>query len=203
MSNMKDFLDPPVVKDLANNLKLCWGNSSYICVIKISLCELSIIWQNHLKFYAKKNLENTTKNTLISPNFLLWKCWWKEQFLHSLGQIEVPSLQICSKINSLRCTERMSWDNSKTNISLHNNFTTPWILQLVGLIRYFQKSCDFKLDCDCENESRCKFTETNTRRYVRARKFYTRRSNKKVDSIETGRIAIGDLLPWSNLEKCM
>ena len=39
--------------------------------------------------------------------------------------------------------------------------------------------------------------------YLVARKFYIRRNNSNVDSIETGRIVIADLLPWSDLEKCM
>ena len=30
-----------------------------------------------------------------------------------------------------------------------------------------------------------------------------RKNNNKVNSIETGRIVIADLLPWSDLEKCM
>ena len=36
-----------------------------------------------------------------------------------------------------------------------------------------------------------------------SRKFYIRRNNNKVNSIKTGRIAIADLLPLSDLEKCM
>ena len=35
------------------------------------------------------------------------------------------------------------------------------------------------------------------------RKFYIRRNNNNVDSIETGRIVIGHLFPWSDLEKYM
>ena len=38
---------------------------------------------------------------------------------------------------------------------------------------------------------------------VRARKFHIRRNNNKVNSIETGRIEIADLLPLSDLEKGM
>ena len=34
-------------------------------------------------------------------------------------------------------------------------------------------------------------------------KFYIWRNNSKVDSIETGRIEIAHLLPWSDLEKCI
>ena len=37
----------------------------------------------------------------------------------------------------------------------------------------------------------------------RSRKFCIRRNNNKVDSIETGRIVIAHLLPWSDLEKYM
>ena len=33
------------------------------------------------------------------------------------------------------------------------------------------------------------------------KKFYMRRNNDKVDSIETVRIVIAHLLPWSDLEK--
>ena len=36
-----------------------------------------------------------------------------------------------------------------------------------------------------------------------ARKFYIRKNNRKVDSIETGCIVIAHLFPWSNLEKCI
>ena len=39
--------------------------------------------------------------------------------------------------------------------------------------------------------------------YLWARKFYIRRNNNKVDSIETGHILIADLLPRSDLEKYM
>ena len=35
------------------------------------------------------------------------------------------------------------------------------------------------------------------------RKFYIRKNNNKINSIEIGRIVIADLLPLSNLEKCM
>ena len=35
------------------------------------------------------------------------------------------------------------------------------------------------------------------------RKFYIRRNNNKVNAIETGNIAIADLLSWSGLENCM
>ena len=38
---------------------------------------------------------------------------------------------------------------------------------------------------------------------MKARKFYIRRNYKKVDSIETGRMVIAHLFPWSDLEKCM
>ena len=34
-------------------------------------------------------------------------------------------------------------------------------------------------------------------------KFYVRRNNGKVDSIETGRVVIAHLIPWSDLEKYM
>ena len=36
-----------------------------------------------------------------------------------------------------------------------------------------------------------------------SRKFYIRRNNNKVDSIETGRIVVARFFPWSDLEKCM
>ena len=39
--------------------------------------------------------------------------------------------------------------------------------------------------------------------YVLSRKFYIRGNNNNVDSIETGRIVIANLLPWSGWEKCM
>ena len=35
------------------------------------------------------------------------------------------------------------------------------------------------------------------------KKFFIRRNNNKVDSIETGRIVIADFRRWSDLEKCM
>ena len=38
---------------------------------------------------------------------------------------------------------------------------------------------------------------------VLPKKFYIRRNNNKIDSIQTGCIVIADLLPWSDLEKCM
>ena len=38
---------------------------------------------------------------------------------------------------------------------------------------------------------------------IQPRKFYGRRNNNKVDSIETGLIVIADLLPWSDLEVCV
>ena len=38
---------------------------------------------------------------------------------------------------------------------------------------------------------------------IPTKKFYVRRNKNKVDSFETGHIAIADLLPWSDLEKCM
>ena len=37
--------------------------------------------------------------------------------------------------------------------------------------------------------------------FIFPRKFYIRRNNNKIDSIETGRIVIAHLLPWSDLEK--
>ena len=40
-------------------------------------------------------------------------------------------------------------------------------------------------------------------KYLYSRKFYIRRNNNKVNSIETGRIVIADLLPLSDLGKCM
>ena len=39
--------------------------------------------------------------------------------------------------------------------------------------------------------------------WVKARKFYIRRGNNKVDSIEIEHIVTVDLFPWSDLEKCM
>ena len=39
--------------------------------------------------------------------------------------------------------------------------------------------------------------------YLLPRKFYVRRNNNKYDSIETRRIEIAHLLPWSDLENCM
>ena len=38
---------------------------------------------------------------------------------------------------------------------------------------------------------------------VQSRKFYIRRNNSEVDSIETGRIVIAHLFILSDLEKCM
>ena len=35
------------------------------------------------------------------------------------------------------------------------------------------------------------------------RKFFIRKNNNKVNSIETERIVIANLLPWSGLKKCM
>ena len=35
------------------------------------------------------------------------------------------------------------------------------------------------------------------------RKFYIRKNNNKADTIETGRIVIAHVRPWSDLEKCM
>ena len=37
--------------------------------------------------------------------------------------------------------------------------------------------------------------------FIFPRKFYIRRNNNKIDSIETGRIVIAHLLPWNGLEK--
>ena len=37
----------------------------------------------------------------------------------------------------------------------------------------------------------------------KSRKLHIRRNNSKVGSIETRRIVIADLYPWSDLEKCM
>ena len=39
------------------------------------------------KFMPEMYLRHTTKNTLISPNFLVWEFCGKTQFLHSFGGI--------------------------------------------------------------------------------------------------------------------
>ena len=41
-------------------------------------------------FKKKKKLENTTKNILILPNFLVWKCWWKDSFRIVSGKSKSP-----------------------------------------------------------------------------------------------------------------
>ena len=42
-----------------------------------------------LNFMMSRFKMNTAKNTVISPNFLVWKFCGKAQFLHSFGQITV------------------------------------------------------------------------------------------------------------------
>ena len=49
----------------------------------------------------------------------------------------------------------------------------------------------------------CKVLSHKDKNKVLPRKFYTRRNNNKVNSIETECIVIADLLPLSDLEKCM
>ena len=44
------------------------------------------------------------------------------------------------------------------------------------------------------------FGENNN---VKSKKFYIRRNNSEVDSVETGRIVIAHLFILSDLEKCM
>ena len=53
------------------------------------------------------------------------------------------------------------------------------------------------------NWKRIKIKTFDKFKYVIARKFYIRRNNNKVDSIETWRILVADFRPGIDLEKCM
>ena len=75
------------------------------------------------------------------------------------------------------------WQNTDQKISRYRHFFRSGAVLKVFL--FYQISC----------------SKLNMLR--RTRKFYIRRNKNKVDSIETGRTVIVDLLPWSDLKKCM
>ena len=41
---------------------------------------------NNVHVFTQNNVTYTAKNTVISPNFLVWKFCGKAQFLHSFGR---------------------------------------------------------------------------------------------------------------------
>ena len=70
-----------------------------------------------------------------------------------------------------------------------------------GILLLFFNRFDTWLWCfNCYFHRKCVLVWSNIKWSNQSGKFYRRRNNSKVDSIETGRIVIADLLPWSNLE---
>ena len=77
-----------------------------------------------------------------------------------------------------------------------DHFSTSWIILEIPKV-----SSKFYLSISFLEWKKVVFLISD--RFIRSRKFYVRRNNNKVDSIETRRIVIAHLLPWSDLEKSM
>ena len=101
-----------------------------ICVVDL-ICVFNVF---NAKKLTEKRLEITGKNTVISPDFLVWKFCGKTQFLHSFGRIArnyaetVPFCKICTPANQVKLRYFSQWMASEGKLNLNKYihfFITP------------------------------------------------------------------------------